>query len=137
MATGAFKLTIKGNITGLGEEINFGDDNVTMTVPVEVLTGYTIVEGATTISIALLAGITNIALAKVYGVYIKAEVGTIYILLQTDGTATVTAATADLVLNVGESCYLAYNGGKTGVAGIAVNASAATDAFSWAIVGEA
>ena len=131
---GALKVTIKANITGLGEEINISNTK-TMTVPVEVQSGYTVVATATTTAIQLFDMIDHIALANIYGIYLKAEVGTIYITVDTAGTGTITSATADLVLNVGEACWLPIN--PDGNLGLIVDAAAVTDAFSWLIVGEA
>lgn len=135
---GVATVSIKVEVTGIGDDVLVKNSAATTVVPTEVLSGYTITEGATTTGIALLAGITNIVLAKVYGVYIKAEVGTIYITLQTDGTTGSGALTtsADFVLLVGQACYLPYNWNKTSVAGILVNGSAATDAFSWVVLGK-
>lgn len=131
---GAAKVTVKVDVTGIGEEINISNAK-TMTVPVEVQSGYTVVETATTTAIQLFDMIDHIALAKIYGVYIKAEVGTIYITVDTAGTGTLTSATADLVLNVGEACYLPIN--PDGNLGLIVDAAAVTDAFSWLILGSA
>lgn len=131
---GSAKVTISVNVSGLGEEINISNAK-TMTVPVEVQSGYTVIATATTTAIQLFDMIDHIALAKIYGVYIKAEVGTIYITVDTAGTGTITSLTADLVLNVGESCYLPIN--PAGNLGLVVDASAITDAFSWTILGKA
>ena len=135
MATGALKVTVKANVTGLGKEKNFGDDDVTMTVPVECQEGYTIVETATSTAIQLFDMIDHIVLTKIYGVGITAEVGTIYITVDTALTVSITSITADLVLNVGESCWLPIN--PDGNLGLVIDASAITDAFSWMIVGKA
>ncbi len=131
---GVAKVTIKVDVTGLGEEVNI-ENAKTMTVPVEVQSGYTIVATATTTAIQLFDMIDHIALAKIYGVYLKAESGTIYILVDTAGTTTFAAAAADLVLNVGESCYLPINPASN--LGLVVDAAAVTDAFSWLILGSA
>lgn len=131
---GSAKVTIKVDVSGIGEEINISNTK-TMTVPVEVQCGYTVVSTATTTAIQLFDMIDHIALANIYGVYIKAEVGTIYITVDTAGTGTITSATADLVLNVGESCWLPIN--PDGNLGLVVDASAVTDAFSWLILGKA
>ena len=131
---GVAKVTIKVDVTGIGEEISI-DNTKTMTVPVEVQSGYTVVATATTTAIQLFDMIDHIALAKIYGTYIKAEVGTIYITVDTTGTDTITSATADLVLNVGEACWLPINPG--GNLGLVVDAAAVTDAFSWCVLGKA
>ena len=132
---GVLKVTVKANITGLGEEINFGDEDITMTVPVEHQEGYTVVATAQTTAIQLFDMIDHIALAKIYGVGITAEAGTIYIAVDTAATTTILAADADLVLNEGESCWLPIN--PAGNLGLKIDAAAVTDAFSWIIVGEA
>ena len=136
---GQATLAISLKVTGIGDDINVANSQ-TLTVPVEALSGYTITAGSpATTCIALLASTANIALAKVYGVYIKAEVGTIYITMQVDGTVVATNLTtsADMTLLVGESCFLPYNNGVTTPAGIQVGGSAAIDAFSWVILGKA
>jgi hypothetical protein len=131
---GVLKVTTKVNLTGLGEEVDI-ENEATMTVPVEHQEGYTVVEAAQTTAIQLFDMVDHIALDKIYGVFIKAEVGTIYLLPDTAGTATFAAAAADLVLNVGESCWLPIN--PAGNLGCKIDASAVTDAFSWMIVGKA
>lgn len=127
-------LTTTLSVTGLGGTVS-RTNTVTLTVPVEVQTGYTVVATATTTGIQLFDMVDHIALAKMYGVYLKAEVGTIYITVDTAGTGTLTSATADLVLNVGESCYIPVN--PSGNLGMVIDAAAVTDAFSWLILGKA
>jgi hypothetical protein len=131
---GAAVLKTNLKITGLGSDQEF-DNTVTLTVPVETQSGYTIVATATTTAIQLFDMVDHIALAKIYGVLIKAEVGTIYITVDTAGTGTIGSASADLVLNVGESCYIPVNPG--GNLGMLIDAAAVTDAFSWTILGKA
>ena len=131
---GSAKVTIEVNVSGLGEEISISNTK-TLTVPVEVMSGYTVVDTATTTALQLFTDVAKIALAKVYMVYLKAEVGTIYISVDTAGTGTITSTTADLVLNVGESCVLPVN--PSGNLGMVIDASAVTDAFSWIILGKA
>lgn len=131
---GTLKVTTKVSLSGLGEEVAI-ENEATLTVPVEHQEGYTVVAAATTTAIQLFDLIDHIALAKIYGVYIKAESGTIYILLDTAGTATFAVGDADLVLNEGESCWLPIN--SAGNLGCKIDASGVTDAFSWAIVGKA
>lgn len=127
-------LTTTLSVTGLGGTVS-RTNTVTLTVPVEVQTGYTVVATATTTGLQLFDMIDHIALAKIYGVYLKAEVGTIYISVDTAGVGTLTSATADLVLNVGESCYIPVNPG--GNLGMVIDAAAVTDAVSWMILGKA
>lgn len=121
-------------VTGLGNDVEM-DNTVTLTVPVEVQQGYTVVATATTTAIQLFDMIDHIALAKMYGVYLKAEVGTIYITVDTAGTGTITSTTADLVLNVGEDTYIPVN--PSGNLGMIIDAAATTDAVSWLILGKA
>ncbi len=121
-------------VTGIGNDLEF-DNTVTLTVPVEVQSGYTVVTTATTTAIQLFDMVDHIALNKMYGVYLKAEVGTIYITVDTSGTGTLTSSTADLVLNVGESCYIPVN--PDGNLGMVIDAAAVTDAVSWTILGKA
>ena len=120
-------------VSGIGDTLEF-DNTVTLTVPVEFQTGYTVVATATTTAIQLFDMIDHIALAKIYGVVLKAEVGTIYIVVDTAGTTTLTSSTADLVLNTGESCYLPVN--PSGNLGMVIDAAAVTDAVSWVILGK-
>ncbi len=121
-------------ITGLGNDVEM-DNTVTLTVPVEVQSGYTVVATATTTAIQLFDMVDHIALAKMYGIYLKSEVGTIYITIDTSGTGTLTSSTADLILKVGESCYIPVN--PSGNLGMVIDASAVTDAVSWLILGKA
>jgi hypothetical protein len=131
---GIATLSIKLDVTGIGDEITL-ENSIAMTVPVEKITGYTIVDTATITAIQLFTDITKIALAKTYGVYIKAQVGTIYIILNTVDTTTFTSTTADLVLNVGEACYLPINPAAN--LGLKIDGSAVTAAFSYCILGKA
>ena len=129
---GALKLTIKADVTGLGEEINIDTGAVTMTVPVEHGGSgkYIVHATATTTAMQLSDLFPQLALAKIYGVYIKAEVGTIYIMLNTAGTGTFGVTTADLVLLVGKSAYLPVNPDLTSANGMTIDASVVTDAFT-------
>ena len=131
---GVATVDIKVKVTGLGTDI-VSENSATMTVPVEVQKGYTVLETATTTALQLFDAIDHIALAKIYGVYIKAVVGTVYITPDTAGTGTITSATADLVLNVGEACYIPVNPG--GNLGFLVDGSAVTAAIEWMIIGKA
>lgn len=130
---GAAVVKIEVDVTGLGTAIAVSNTK-TMTVPVEVQSGYTILPIATA-AIQLFDMIDHIILANIYGVYIKSESGTVLISIDTAGTTILTAATADLVLNVGESCYLPIN--PAGNLGLVINGLVATDAASWLILGKA
>ena len=131
---GVAVVDIKVKVTGIGDDV-VANSSATMTVPTEVQKGYTVLATATTTAVQLFDAIDHIALAKIYGVFIKAVVGTIYIAVDTAGTATLTAATADFVLNVGESCYLPIN--PAGNLGLTVDASAVTGAIEWMVLGKA
>ena len=130
--TAVLKTNLK--VTGLGNDVEV-DNTVTLTVPVEFQDGYTVITTATTTAIQLFDIVDHIALAKIFGVYLKAEVGTIFIKADTSGTGTINSTTADFVLNVGESCYIPVN--PDGNLGMVIDAAAVTDAVSWLILGKA
>ena len=130
---GIATLAMKLNVTGIGDDVEVTQSQA-LTVPVEILKGYVVVSTAGTTAIQLFTDITKIALDKIYGVYIKAEVGTIYVMLNTAGTTTFTSATADLVINTSEPCYLPIN--PLSNLGLTIDAAAVTDAFSFIILGK-
>lgn len=134
---GIAKVTINVKVTGLGDDIEFNPDldAVTMTVPIKVQRGYTVITTATTTAIQLFDMVDHIALDKIYGVFIKAKVATVYISVDTAGTGTITSSTADLILNVGEPCYIPIN--PDGNLGLVVDGSGVTAAFEWLILGKA
>jgi len=132
--SGTATVAITVSTTGIGDSITRTNTKL-MTAPVELQTGYTVVATATATAIQLFDLVDHIALAKIYGVYLKAEVGTILITVDTAGTDTLTASTADLVLNEGEACYLPIN--PAGNLGLVIDALSVTDAFSWLILGKA
>ncbi|KKN08264.1 hypothetical protein LCGC14_1058500 [marine sediment metagenome] len=134
---GVAKVKINVKITGLGDdvEVNPDFDAVTMTVPVETASGYVIVAAATTTALQLSDLAPQIALAKMYGLYVKSKVGTIYIQVDTAGTTTFGSAAAHITLNVGEPCYIPIN--PSGNLGVAFDAAAVTDAFEWLLLGQA
>jgi hypothetical protein len=128
---GAAKLTTKINITGLGNEVNIDDvQDVTLTVPVEHGGSgkYIVHATAQTTAIQLSDIFPQLALTKIYLVYIKAESGTIYVQVDTAGTTTFVAADAHLVINEGEGYPIPVN--PDGNAGVAIDAASATDAFT-------
>ena len=131
---GVATLAVSLKVEGIGDEILVANSQ-TLTVPVEAMKGYTVVETATTTGIQLFGFITSIALAKIYGTYIKAVSGTIYIAVDTAGTDTLTSSTADLVLNEGEGTYIPVN--PDGNLGMVIDAASVTDAFQWVILGKA
>ncbi len=131
---GIATLAVSLKVTGIGDDVLVANSQ-TLTVPVEVMKGFTVVETATTTGIQLFDFITSIALAKIYGCYIKAVSGTIYIAIDTAGTGTLTSSTADLVLNEGEGTYLPIN--PSGNLGCVIDAAAITDTFQWVVLGQA
>ena len=133
---GVAKVKINVKVTGLGDDVEMNPDfdAVTMTVPVETAHGYVIVATATTTAIQLSDLAPQIALAKMYGLYVKAKVGTIYIQIDTAGTTTFGAAAAHETLNVGEPCYIPIN--PSGNLGVTFDAAAVTDAFEWLLLGK-
>ncbi len=132
---GVLKKTLKLNCSGLGEEVNIDVGEDTLTVPVEHSGSPLYIVHATAQTVGGAMQLSDLfpqfALTKIYGVYIKAEVGTIYIQVDTAGTTTFIAADAHLVLLVGEDCFLPIN--PAGNLGVAIDASAITDAFSIAV----
>lgn len=128
---GAASVTITVNLTGLGPDITFSNTKV-MTVPVEWQSGYTVLTAATSTALALFDLVDHFDLDDIYGVYIKAVVGSVYIMVDTAGTTTFAAAAADLVLNVGEAGYLPIN--PAGNLGLSIDGSAATAAISWIVL---
>ena len=120
-------------VTGIGDSFTLTNVKA-VTVPVAEQHGYTVLAAATTTALQLFDNIDHIALDKVYLVYIKCVVGTVYINVDTAGTATFAAAAADLVLNVGESCILPIN--PAGNLGLTVDASAVTAAIEWCMLGQ-
>jgi hypothetical protein len=131
---GVATVDIKVKVTGIGDDV-VADNSATMTVPVEVQKGYTVLATATTTGLQLFDMIDHIALNKIYGVYIKAVVGTVYLGVDTAGTGVLSSTAADLTLNVGEACYLPIN--PLGNLGLVVDASAVTAAIEWMILGKA
>ena len=134
---GAALSKINLKVSGLGDTIETNPDwnTVTNTVPTEVAYGYVIVSTATTTALQLSALAPSIALAKMDTLYIKAEVGTIYVILDTAGTTTFGSATADIVLTVGKDMLIHLN--QAGNAGVTIDAAAVTDAFSYVLTGTA
>ena len=134
---GVAKVKINVKVTGLGDdvEINPDFDSETLTVPTERSFDYVIVDTATTTALQLSTLAPKIALAKMDTLYIKAEVGTIYVSLDTAGTTSITSATAQIVLTVGTSMLVHLNQG--GNLGVVIDAAAVTDAFSYILTGTA
>lgn len=128
---GEAKVTIMVEVTGLDSPCMVANLK-TMTVPVEYQSGYTVLTAATTTALQLFDLVDHFDLDDIYGVYIKAVVGTVYITIDTAGTGTITSSTADLVLNVGEACYIPVNPG--GNLGMLIDGSAVTAAISWLVL---
>lgn len=133
----AGELTVRTvvSLTGLGDDVSIDSDAVTMTVPVAFQKGYTVLTAATTTAVQLFDLVDHIALADIYGVYLRCKVGTAYILVDTAGTTTFAAAAADLILNVGEPCWLPIN--PAGNLGLALDGVGVTTAVEWLVVGNA
>ena len=127
---GVANVSIKLNVTGIGDEVLMTNTQ-TRTVPVELARGYSVVSAQGS---GQLLDTGDVALDKVYGVYIKAEVGTIYILLDTASAEAVTTTNAHLTLLVGEDCFLPINAANN--AGIVIDSAAATDAYSYVVLGK-
>ncbi len=129
------KINVK--VTGLGDtvEANSDFDATTLTVPTERSADYIIVSTATTTALQLSDLAPSIALAKMDALYIKAEVGTIYVSLDTAGTTSITSTTAQVVLTVGQEMFVPLNQG--GTLGVVIDAAAVTDAFSYILTGTA
>ena len=131
---GVATLAVSLKITGLTSEEIIKANTATLTVPVETLSGSTVITTATTTGIQLFDFTTAIALAKIYGVYLRSVSGTILVAVDTAGTATLTSATADLVLNEGEGTYIPIN--PAGNLGMVVDGLAVTDTVEWTILGK-
>lgn len=129
---GVLKVRTIINCTGLGEEFTIDTGEVTQTVPVEHGGSgkYIIHTTAGTTAMQLSDLFPQLALNKIYAVYIKAEVGTIYVMLNTAGTTTFDSTTADKVIPVGKSQFILVNPDLTTANGMTIDASAVTDAFT-------
>jgi hypothetical protein len=138
---GVATLNIKLEVTGLGQVVTYGVDSegltedLTLTVPVEIAQGYTIVATAQTTAIQLSTLAPQIALAKMYGLYVKTKSGTVYFQIDTAGTTTFAEAAAHIVVPNGTSAYIPIN--PAGNLGVAIDAAAVTDAFEWLLLGKA
>jgi hypothetical protein len=121
-------------VTGIGDDETKTTTKAS-TVPVQKQSGYTILANATSSALQLFDLVDHFALAKIYFVYIKCVVGTVYINVDTAGTTTFAEAAADLVLNTGEPCLLPIN--PAGNLGLAIDAAAATDAIEWMVLAKA
>lgn len=127
---------INMKVTGLGNAIEVNPTDVTtLTVPTERSADYIIVSTATTTALQLSSLAPSIALVKMDALYIKAEVGTIYVSLDTSGTTSITSATAQISLTVGQEMFVHLNQG--GNLGVVIDAAAVTDAFSYVLTGTA
>ena len=132
---GATTTRIVTKTTGLGSSHSY-DNTSTDTVPVEHdPPRYIIIDSATTTAKQISDLCPQIALAKMYKVRIKAMVGTIYVSMDASGTGTITSATAQQVLLVGEEILVRPNTG--GNLGILIDAAAVTDAIELEVWGKA
>jgi hypothetical protein len=133
--TASATVGIKVIVDEIGNGIEVYNYKNMANVPAEMENGYVIVETATTTALQLF-DITKIALAKAYGVYLKSEIGTIYIIPNNATTTpSVTSLTAVFILNEGEACYLPINPALN--TGIKIDAADITNAFSYLILGKA
>jgi hypothetical protein len=130
---GAATVVTSLTVTGLADDVILTNTKV-VTVPVAQQGGYTVLATAGTTALQLFAMVDHIALAKIFLVYIRAVVGTVYILVDTAGTTTFSAAAADLVLNEGAACILPIN--PAGNLGLCIDGSAVTAAIKWHILGQ-
>lgn len=123
-------VTVKMNleITGLGDAVEVAN-KFTATVPVEFIKQYAVI-GAT----AAQLDIGNVALDKVYGLWIKAVVDKIYLKLDAT-TGDLSASDAPILLNEGESDYISINPADN--TGIRIDGDAATSACSYVVLGKA
>lgn len=133
---GEATLAVKGKITGLGKDIEFGT-TATLTDPIEHGGSgkYIVHATAGTTAIQVSGLFPQIALTKMYCVYIESVAGTIYVKLNTAGTDTFDNTTADLVFNEGEGYPLPINPANNN--GITIDAAAVTNAFIITALGSA
>lgn len=129
---GILKAQIKIQSSGLGEEFTIDRGEQTLEVPVEHggKGRYIIHKTATTAALQFSNLFPQADLTKVYLVYIKAEVGTIYVKLNTAGIATFDETTAHLALIAAKGGEEPINVNPDSNAGITIDASAVTDAFT-------
>ena len=121
-------------VTGLGNDVTKTNEKI-ITAPVAKQEGYTVLTAATTTALALFALVDHFALNKIYMVYIKAIVGTIYIKANTAGTATIGSGTATFVLKIGESSHFPVNPANN--AGFVVDGDSVAAAIEWEILAKA
>jgi len=129
--SGELKLRTKWSVTGLGDDVNWDTEDVTMTVPVEHSGSplYIIHSTAGTTAMQLSTLFPQYDVGAIYGVYIECASGTIYIMLNTAGTTTFDETTADLEINEGEGFYIPVNPDLTSANGMTIDAASVTDAF--------
>lgn len=133
---GVLKVRTIINITGLGDEVSIDTGDITMTVPVEHGGSgrYIVHATATTTAIQVSELFPQIALTKMYGMYLESVSGTIYVKLNTAGTTTFDASGAYLTFNEGEGSWIPIEPSNN--AGITIDAASATDAFVITVVGK-
>lgn len=125
-------------VSGLGSNLDLDSEKTLAKVPVEVGGGqgtYVIVATAQTTALQLSDLVPHIPLDKMFKLYIKAVSGSIYLQLDTAGTTTFAAAAADIVIPEGDSDIISLNPDNN--AGVTIDAASATDAFEFAVLGEA
>ena len=131
---GAASIITKLTVTGLGTTIELPNTKI-LTVPVQKSSDYTIMSTAQITALQISDLVPQIALAKMFLLYIKAVVGTIYVQVDTAGTTTFAAAAAHLVIKQGEAFPIPIN--QAGNLGVAIDAAAATNAMEWLLLGKA
>lgn len=138
---GSATLNIKLEVTGLGQTVTYGVDtegnaeDLTLTVPVEYSSNRITVATAQVTALQLSDLAPQIALTKMTYLYIKAKAGTIYVVLDTAGTATFAEAASDIVIQNGDANLISVN--PAGNLGVTIDASAVTDAFEFMLLGKA
>lgn len=121
-------------ITGLDNDITLTNEK-TLTVPVMDQGGKTILTTATTTALQLFDLVDHFALNKIYAVFIKAVVGTVWIKPNTAGTTTFGSAGATLELKVGRSTIVAVNPANN--AGMTIDGDTVAAAIRWHILAKA
>jgi len=137
---GSTVVDFKLRSTELGSDVNIEDSDMEVQdVPVERAGGpgsYVVISTAQTTALQLSDLAPHIALAKMTWFYLKAEVGDIYIQLDTAGTTTFAAAAADIVVSAGDpALFIKLN--PDGNLGVCIDGSAVTSAFTWYLEGKA
>lgn len=124
----------KLTVTGLGNTVELTNTK-TLTTPIEQAGSYTVMSTAQVTALQISELAPQIALTKMYSLYIKAEVGTIYVKPNLASTSTFDETGAVLELKEGRSTEIPLNPANN--AGVAIDAAAITDAMTWHVLGKA